>query len=64
MPASTGTAPDSHSARRRPSARVSAEANGVTSKMPTQALAANRPMSAVGACCSLRRRISHGVSMK
>ena len=63
-PASTGSRPDSQSVGRRPSRRVTAEANGVTRKMPAQAVAANSPASQVGRSASLSRSSSQGASMK
>ena len=45
--AMTGTNPESHSVGRRPKRCVMADTNGVTAKIPTQPLAANRPASVV-----------------
>lgn len=60
----TGTRAASHSVGRRPRRWVMAEANGVIKKIPSQALAANRPAMAVDSPSAFRRRISSGVSMK
>ena len=61
---STGTTAASHSVGRRPRRWVMAEANGVMQKMPSQAVAANRPITAVDTPSPLSRNTRNGVSMK
>ena len=57
---SGGVTEASHSALRRPMARVIADANGVTIKMPSHSVAANKPATVLDTSPRLSKKSSKG----